>query len=194
MQLDPARTALVSIDLQQGVVGRELAPRSGEQIIAGTRSLAERFRRAGALVVNVRVSWHDDLGDTPPTNVDEPLQLPEGGVPVDFVRFVDGVMQPGDLEIVKRQWGAFHGTELDLQLRRRCISTLVIGGIATNFGVESTVRDAWEHGYDVVVPEDLCATMSKPLHDLAIENIFPRLARVTRADALELVAGDARRA
>ncbi|MFC0269126.1 isochorismatase family protein [Kushneria aurantia] len=188
MQLDPARTALISIDLQQGIVGRELAPRSGEQIVAATRALAERFRRAGALVVNVRVLWHDDLGDTPPANVDKPPQRPEGGMPADAMRFVDGVMQPGDLEIVKRQWGAFHGTELDLQLRRRGISTLVIGGIATNFGVESTVRDAWEYGYDVVVPEDLCATMSKPLHDMAIESIFPRLARVTNADALELVA------
>lgn len=187
MQLDPGHTALVTIDLQHGIVGRELAPRSGDQVVADTRALAERFRRAGVLVINVRVSWHDDLGDTPPANVDEPLQLPAGGVPADFVRFVDGVMQPGDLEIVKRQWGAFHGTELDLQLRRRDISTLVIGGIATNFGVESTVRDAWEYGYDVVVPEDLCATVSKPMHEMAIENIFPRLARVTNAAALELI-------
>ena len=50
----------------------------------------------------------------------------------------DGLAAAGDIVITKRQWGAFHGTELDLQLRRRGIRGIVLGGIATNFGVEFT--------------------------------------------------------
>ena len=63
---------------------------------------------------------------------------------------------PTDLVITKRQWGAFHGTELDLQLRRRGIRCIVLGGIATNIGVESTARAALELGYELVIAEDMC--------------------------------------
>ena len=82
--------------------------------------------------------------------------------------------------ITKRQWGAFYGTELDLQLRRRGIRTIVLGGIATNFGVESTARQAWEHSYELVLVEDATASTSAELHDFAIRFILPRIARVTQ--------------
>src|SRR5580704_9584410 len=59
--------------------------------------------------------------------------------------------QPGDILITKRQWGAFHGTELDLQLRRRGIQAIVLAGIATNIGVESTARQAWELGFSLII-------------------------------------------
>lgn len=55
--------------------------------------------------------------------------------------------QAGDLRIVKRQWGALYGTELDLSLRRRGIEIIVLAGISTNVGAESTARDAFEPGY-----------------------------------------------
>jgi nicotinamidase-related amidase len=45
--------------------------------------------------------------------------------------------------VTKHQWGAFYGTDLDVQLRRRGIQTIVLGGVATNIGVESTARQAW---------------------------------------------------
>lgn len=186
MRLHPATSALVLIDLQRGVTSRQLEPRSAAEVIADAKTLAARFRAAASPVVNVRVSWHADLGDIPPARVDAPIVFPDGGPPEGFDAFVDGIMQPGDLEIVKRQWGAFYATELDMQLRRRGIGTLVIGGIATNFGVESTVRDAWERGYEVVVAEDLCATRSHALHDMAITSIFPRISRLTTATAIRL--------
>ena len=91
---------------------------------------------------------------------------------------------PGDLVVVKRQWGAFYGTDLDFQLRRRGVDTIVLGGVATNIGVESTARQAWELGFAVVVAEDLCATHSADMHAFAVEKIFPRLSRVVAsADA-----------
>jgi nicotinamidase-related amidase len=179
--LDPRRAALVLIDLQQGIVGRPLAPRSGAAVVEASRALAQRFRAAGAPVVLVTVAFADDFADAPPANVDSPMPRPPGALPEDWSRLVEGLAAPGDIRVVKRQWGAFYGTDLDLQLRRRGVRSLVVGGIATNFGVESTVRAAWEHGYDVVVVEDACATMSPELHEMAIRHIFPRLARVMQS-------------
>ena len=68
--------------------------------------------------------------------------------------------QASDNIIAKKQWGAFYGTELDLQLRRRKIDTIVLCGIATNVGVESTARFAYEYGYQQVFAEDAMSSMS----------------------------------
>ena len=183
--LDARSSALILIDLQEGVLGRQLAPRSADEVFATGRALAEQFRAAGAPVVLVRVEWAADFADAPPANVDEPLRAP-GGLPAGWSELRAGLAVPGDIHIVKRQWGAFHGTELDLQLRRRGVRTVVVGGVATNFGVESTVRAAWEHGYDAVVPEDACTSMAAELHDFSVKRIFPRIARVTRSAEIAL--------
>jgi len=90
--------------------------------------------------------------------------------------------EPRDIVITKNQWGAFYGTALDLQLRRRRIKTIVIGGIATNFGVESTSRDAFEHGYALVFVEDAMAGLSEGAHAFSISTIFPRIGRVRSTD------------
>jgi nicotinamidase-related amidase len=103
------------------------------------------------------------------------------GFPADFMELADGLEKPGDLRITKRQWGAFHGTELDLQLRRRCIQTIVLGGIATNIGVESTARQAWEHGYSIILAEDATSGQSVEMHRFSIENILPRISRISKA-------------
>jgi nicotinamidase-related amidase len=100
--------------------------------------------------------------------------------------------QPGDIAILKRQWGAFYGTDLDLQMRRRGIRTLVIGGIATPFGVESTARDAWERGYELVLPEDLSSAGALEPHRNAFGAIFPRIARIrTTAQVLAAIRNQA---
>ena len=185
---DPQTSALVLIDLQLGIVGRPLAPRSGSDVVAAAIQLANRFRTAGALVVPVRVDWAQDFADMPPQNVDQPIPRPPGGLPADWGTYAEGVVQPGDLCITKRQWGAFHGTELDLQLRRRGVRTIVLGGVATNFGVESTARQAWEFGYDVVIAEDICTSAAADLHAMAIGHVFPRISRVLSSDTIHLSA------
>ncbi len=171
---DPKTTALVLIDLERGVVGRDLAPRSGAEVVAAGARLASTFRAAGGTVVYVHVLLDEILplpvdkpragGGTPPPNASE--LVPEAGY------------QAGDLLVTKRQWGAFYGTDLDQQLRRRGIDTIVIGGIATNMGVESTARAAFDQGYAVVFVEDAMATMTEELHRFAIENLFPIIGRV----------------
>jgi nicotinamidase-related amidase len=187
--LDPKRTALVLIDLQNGIVAMPLAPRSGEEVVEKAKALAARFRDAGAPVILVHVGWAADGADRPPRNVDRPAPMPPGGLPPEWTDFVEGLAQDGDVRIRKRQWGAFTGTGLDLQLRRRGITTIVLAGIATNFGVESTARHAWELGYDLVVAEDATTSRAAELHDFAIANILPQIARIRCSD--ELVLGDA---
>ncbi len=186
IRLDPGTAALVMIDLQKGILGRELAPRSGAEIVAGAKTLAAKFRAAGAKIVWVTVGWEADFGDALKTPVDAPMARPAGGLPADFAALAEGLAAPGDLHVRKRQWGAFYGTDLDLQLRRRGIDTIALGGVATNFGVESTARAAWEHGYAVVVLEDLCASMAAEHHAFAVSHIFPRIARVRTSAEIEL--------
>ena len=170
IKLDAATTALVLIDLQKGIVSRATAPYSGAEVLKAAIELTVRFRQAGATVVLVNVAFSPDFKDALRQPVDQPPILPPGGFPAGFTELADGLAQPGDLRITKRQWGAFHGTELDLQLRRRGIQTMVLGGIATNIGVESTARQAWEHGYAVVLAEDATSGMSAEMHEFAIKH------------------------
>jgi nicotinamidase-related amidase len=86
--------------------------------------------------------------------------------------------------VTKRQWGAFYGTDLDLQLRRRGVTTIVLGGIASSIGVESTARSAWEHGYELVLCEDLCSDLSEETHAHSFKYTFPRLARVANSESI----------
>ena len=178
--IDPADAALVLIDLQRGVTARQLAPRSAAEVVRTSAALALAFRQRGGLVVLVHVTFAPDGADAPPQDVDEPM--PRQARPAGWDQFVDEMApQPGDLVIAKRQWGAFYGTGLDLQLRRRGRNTIVLGGIATNFGVESTARDAWERGYRLLLVEDAMASMSAEDHAFAVNRIFPRLGRVCSA-------------
>ncbi|MBP1850829.1 hydrolase [Rhizobium halophytocola] len=180
IRLDPKTTALVLIDLQNGIAGSmSLAPQSGETLIETSKQLATRFRSAGAPVVLVNVGWTADGGDRLTQPVDAEMPRPAGGLPADWAELVPGLAKDGDLRITKRQWSAFYGTELDLQLRRRGVRTIVLGGVATNFGVESTARLGWEHGYSLVLPKDLSAAPSAELHEFAFNAVFPRIGRVT---------------
>lgn len=187
--LDPKQTALVLIDLQKGILGRQTAPHSASQVLARSVRLAERFRAAGSLVVLVHVSFSPDGGDrlTPPT--DEPP--PPATAPPGWEEISPDLgRDPKDIIITKRQWGAFYGTQLDLQLRRRGIKTIVIGGIATNFGVESTARDAFERGYALVFVEDAMAGLSTEAHSFAIKTIFPRIGRIrSTEEVLKVIRG-----
>src|ERR1700744_2972722 len=99
---DPRTTALVLIDLQNGVVAMPLAPRSGTAVLAESKTLAERFRAAGALVVLVQVGWAADFADGPPQHVDEPFRLPAGGLPDNWATLADGLARPTDIVVTKR--------------------------------------------------------------------------------------------
>jgi nicotinamidase-related amidase len=183
-----ASTALLLVDLQKGIVGLPTAPYSGEAVLARSKALAQRFRAAKAPVVLINVAFAPDFSDALKAPVDRPMQAPPGGFPEGWTELADGLAEPSDIRVTKRQWGAFYGTDLDLQLRRRGVTTVVLGGIATNMGVESTARAAHEHGYAVVLAEDAATTFTDEMHAFAFEHIFPRLGRVARSDEIALQA------
>jgi nicotinamidase-related amidase len=183
--LDPQTTALIAIDLQRGIVARQSGPHSSADVVARSARLADRFRELGATVVLVNVAFAADRRDllTPP--VDSPN--PQAQLPPDWSQLVPEIgPRDGDLLITKHQWGAFYGTELDLQLRRRGVRTIVLCGIATNFGVESTARDGWERSYEIVFAEDAMAGLTAEAHQFAIATIFPRLGRVRSTEQILL--------
>ena len=163
LALDPARTALVLVDLMDRIVGLPLEPRKGTEVLAVSEELAALFRSIGALVVLVRVER--------PTVAEQP---PGSGLAA-------GLLQLGDVEIVKRTIGAFQGTGLDDRLREHGITTLVFGGIATNLGVESTARAAGDLGYDLVFVEDAMAAFTAAEHEASVRLDFPRLGSVVSA-------------
>ena len=190
-KLDPRTTALVLIDLQEGILGFGKAPRPAEAVLATAATLAKRFREVNAPVVLVRVGWSADFGDALKQSVDQPIVLPAGGLPSNWWDFpAELAVEERDIKITKRQWSAFYGTELDLQLRRRGIETIVLGGISTNIGVESTARAAHEHEYSLVLVEDAMSCGAPEHHDASLNYIFPRLGLVRQSvDVLEALAG-----
>jgi len=177
LSIDPKTTALVLIDLQMGITRQATAPHASSDVIARAVRLAERFRATGSLVVLVRVAFAADGSDRVRTPTDaQPPAMPPAA---DWSEIVPQLgPKPGDLVVTKHQWGAFYGTELELQLRRRGIRTIVLGGISTNFGVESTARDAYERSFALVFVEDATAAMSAEAHVFATATIFPRLGLV----------------
>ncbi|MEV6505409.1 hydrolase [Streptomyces sp. NPDC051642] len=184
-----ARTALVVIDLQGGVVGAPTQPYSGPEVVARTVELADAFRAAGLPVVLVRVTFAADGADAVPGRSE---QRRAGGATrtEGWDVIVDELAgHPGDIHVIKRNWGAFHGTDLDVQLRRRGVTQIVLTGIATSIGVESTARAAHEHGYHVTLATDAMSDLDAVSHAHSIERIFPRLGETgTSAEILELLA------
>jgi len=158
-KIDPATSALLLIDLQERIVALPTTPYRGEEVVANALRLREAFHKAGAPVVIVKVSRPDN----PPGN--------------------ELVFEPGDDKVVtKYTIGGFAGTDLDEFLRGAGVRTVVFGGIATEFGVESTLRAASDHGYDTVAVSDAMTALSDISHENAITKIFPRLGTVLTTD------------
>ena len=131
-QLDP-RTALVLIDLQKGITALPTET-PADVIVERAAQLAKAFRNRNLPVVRVRVAFSPDGGDVLRARVD--ASPPAAARAADWAELREEIgIGPTDIVITKRQWGAFHGTELDLQLRRRGVTSIVLCGIATNFGV-----------------------------------------------------------
>ena len=185
LELDPARTALVSIDLQRGIAAGPVAPHAASDVVARTAEIARAMRAAGGTVVLVRVTPSADRRDALHPLTDTPPWTP-APQPADWAEILPELgPAAGDIVITKRQWGAFYGTELDLQLRRRGVDTILLAGISTNVGVESTARDAYERGYQQVFVEDAMSARSADDHEHTVRSVFPKIGRVrSTADVL----------
>ncbi|WP_336220863.1 hydrolase [Citrobacter amalonaticus] len=183
LHLNAKTTALVVIDLQEGILPFAGGPHSANDVVARAARLAKAFRAKGAPVVMVRVGWSEDYADALKQPVDAPT--PATALPENWWSYPQALGKTdSDLDVTKRQWGAFYGTDLELQLRRRGIDTIVLCGISTNIGVESTARNAWELGFGLVIAEDACSAASSEQHQNSLTHIFPRIARVRSVDEI----------
>ncbi|TDY58971.1 hydrolase [Bacillus subtilis] len=184
LNIDFQKTALVIIDLQKGIVPID---QSG-QVVPNAKKLVDEFRKHNGFISFVNVAFHDGADALKP-QTDEPAQGGSGKMPADWAEFVPEIgVQDGDYTVTKRQWGAFFGTDLDLQLRRRGIDTIVLCGIATNIGVESTAREAFQLGYQQIFITDAMSTFSDEEHEATLRFIFPRIGKArTTEEFLEQV-------
>ncbi|MER7986788.1 isochorismatase family protein [Streptomyces noursei] len=185
--LDP-KVALVVIDLQNGLRALPGTPHTIDDVIARTVRLADAFRARELPVVLVRVASSPDGSDAVPgrTETSRGGQTPPAGWD-EVVPELAG--RPGDITVTKRNWSAFYGTDLDLHLRRRGVTQIVLTGVATSIGVESTARAAHEHGYHVTLATDAMADLDGDAHRHSTEKIFPRLGESgSTADVLALLA------
>lgn len=190
--IDSLTTALLLVDLQRTVVALPTAPLSAEEVVANARLLADSFHRKKAQVILVRVVASPDGKDRLRPETDKIVVARAEKLPEDWAEIVPELApRDGDVVIDKRQWGAFYGTDLDLQLRRRGITTIILGGIATNFGVESTARDAYERGYQLIFGLDAMTGLSAADHEFAVTRIFPAIGRVrTVSEIISALEGE----
>jgi len=153
-------TALVLIDLMPRIIALPLAPHSGDEVLERCLKLADAFRAQGRPVIQVRVD-RPNVAEQPPGS-----------------DFASGVVQSGDVVLVKGSIGAFATTDLDAQLRKLGVETVVLGGLVTTMGVESTARVASDLGYEVEFVADAMSGPTAEEHDFAVSKTFPRFGRV----------------
>lgn len=176
--LDLARTALVVIDLQKGIMGTgELKPYSAAEVLEKNNQLAESFKNTAGWITLVNVD---------PTTMQllnkESSGKAYANIPVEFSEYVMPIAEDeiaeNVIKVTKHNPGAFFGTDLDLQLRRRGIDTIILTGVATANGVYATALDAYQHGYKVIVVEDACADRDGELHQIFFDKLFVKLGEI----------------
>ncbi|MEK6346845.1 MAG: isochorismatase family protein [Burkholderia sp.] len=182
--LDP-KTALVVIDLQKGIVALPIAHPAAD-IVAQSVKLIDAFRAQQLPVVLVNVAG------VPPGRNEQ--SHGGGALPPDWADLIPELkQQPSDLLVTKRSWCAFTNTDLDAQLKAAGVTQIVLCGIATSIGVESTARVAHALGYNVTLVSDAMTDLKAEAHAHSFSTIFPRLGESgTTQDILALL--DARRA
>ncbi len=180
--IDKSKTAIVVIDLQKGIASRPSMPHAGADVVANAARLVNAFRKNNMPVFLVHVH---PTPDTALKVVSDEAFSGREPMPSDWSEFVPEMTPtPSDVVITKRQWGAFYGTDLDLQLRRRKMDAIVLCGIATDYGVESTARFAYEYGYQQIFAEDAMSSRSEEQHNTAIKYVLKKIGRVRKTDEI----------
>jgi nicotinamidase-related amidase len=178
--LDP-KTALIVVDLQKGIVGLPLI-HPVDRIVDRTRELLGAFRKRGLPVVLVNVAG------AAPGRTERPRHI--GSFPDGWTDLIPELeRQPGDIVVTKRTWGAFASTDLESQLKALGVTQVVVTGIATGTGVESTARQAYEIGFHVTLAVDAMTDANPEAHEYSITHVFPKLGETgTAQDVIDLLA------
>jgi nicotinamidase-related amidase len=173
-----SRTALIVIDLQKGIVARATTHPIAD-VIKQASALAEAFRRHKLPVVLVNVAGGA------PGRTEQPG--PAGEPPQGWTDLIGELNQrPEDHLVTKRTWGAFTNTDLAGYLEQAGVTQVVIAGVATSIGVESTARQAHEHGFHVTLATDAMTDLNLDTHHNSVTRIFPRLGET--GTAAEIIA------
>ena len=164
--LDP-NTALIVIDLQSGIVTLPAA-NSIEPVVRNAVALLAAFRQRGLPIVLVNVA-----GGAPgrTEQIRNAAAFPAGWT--ELIPELDP--QPGEYQVTKRTWGAFTGTGLETHLKQRGVTQVVLAGVATSVGVESTARHAYELGFNVTLVIDAMTDMQPDAHSNSVTRVFPKL-------------------
>jgi nicotinamidase-related amidase len=175
--LDP-RTALVVVDLQKGVVGLPAAAHPMQTVIDNSVRLLDAFRERGLPVVLVNVAGA-------PSGRTERAGAGAGTRPEGWDILIPELgQQPTDHLVTKYTRGAFTGTDLEQYLRGEGVTQVVVTGVATGSGVESTARHAHELGFNVTVATDAVTDMSAEVHENSVVRIFPGLGETGTTDEI----------
>ncbi len=183
--IDPT-TALVLVDLQRGITAL-----AGPELIVPPATeagrLAAAFRANRLPVMLVRTAFAPDGGDLLRNRVTRAPHM--GAFPERPEEILEEVgAQPTDVVVTKRQPGAFYGTDLELQLRRRRVTGIVLGGLLTSYAVETTARDAYDRGFNITFASDAMADLDAANQAHCLESVFPRLGEVGSVSSiLEMV-------
>jgi nicotinamidase-related amidase len=178
-QLDP-KTALLVIDLQKGIVALPTAHLAGT-VVKLARQMIDAFHHHHLPIVFVNVAGGaSGRTESPPR---------AGQFPPDWTELVPELnRQPEDHLVTKRTWGAFTNTGLDEHLKKLGVTQVVILGVATSIGVESTARHAYENGYHVTLAVDAMTDLNADAHTNSIARIFPKLGETgTTQEIIELL-------
>lgn len=176
--------ALVVIDLQKGIVGLPLA-HPGSEIVGRAARLARAFREKRLPVILVNVA-----GRAPGRTE---IQF-NAALPPDWAELVSELdRQPSDYAVTKLNVGAFYGTSLELILRRHGVTQIVLAGIATSAGVETTARAAYDRGFNVVTVIDAMTDRDADTHRHSVEKVFPRIGETATTEEVLRLCGDAGR-
>lgn len=180
---DPARSAVLSMDLQTAIVSIYV---EDQELLSRAGSVLRRARDSGMCVIHVQVGFRPGLPEVSPRNLllsaikssPKHQQLFQG--PAAAIH-PEVAPQQGDIVITKHRVDAFAGTDLEMVLRAKDIDTLVLFGIATSGAVLSTLLHAADADYRLAVIKDCCADRDLDVHDCLIDKVFPRQARVMTA-------------
>ncbi|MGB8353580.1 MAG: isochorismatase family protein [Chthoniobacteraceae bacterium] len=177
--LDP-KTALIIIDLQRGIVTFPTA-HPVEGVVKNAGALADAFRSSGLPVVLVNVSGGAPGRAEQSRNV--------AGFPAGWTDLLPELnQQPEDHLVTKQTWGAFTNTDLEKYLKNEGVTQVVLAGISTSAGVESTARFAHELGFNVTLAVDAMTDMNIDTHTNSVTRIFPRLGETgTTQEIIDLL-------
>ena len=183
LTIDRVSTALVLIDLQRGIVAADTFPIKAMEVVARAARLAATCRDAGVTVILVHVDPGPEGLLFPSVQADQPR--PPMKPAADFAELLPELgRQPSDVVVTKHQPNAFYNTDLEVQLIRRRIRTIILGGISTNVGVEATARSAHERAYEQIFVSDVMASRDGEMHEYSVRRVLPTIGRVRTLDVV----------